>query len=277
MAIIRKERRTLSPFENFTQKATNMLTIWETIMRNLSGTDVANILKVNKSLRAALAQCFETNTRLRHEMDAAATTCAINRNRWKTVVRAKFMDTGLKEGEFIRKMCNIDNLCFYTTIIDYYDNRPEHKSINILWLNHQTNTANLLQISRPIKARIGQSLSVFPTLHEKRHLVRGSLLEINSSGAKIVSAPPIQQGPRETRRYVLSVEEMDGRPVCARYKLYEEEVSDGGDDTTSKISMTLLSKDGIPVEDILLHMSKRYGPIKHSASNEQVMECRNSC
>ncbi len=66
----------VSPFEQFLLKARNAPDIWENIMSDFSGLDVANCLRVCWNLRLAVKQCLETNSSLGIEMDRFFTMTA---------------------------------------------------------------------------------------------------------------------------------------------------------------------------------------------------------
>ncbi len=51
--------------------------IWENILSNVSGSDLANCLKVCKALRSMVIQCVESSSRFRHKVNCAATASAI--------------------------------------------------------------------------------------------------------------------------------------------------------------------------------------------------------
>ncbi len=65
------------PLNIFIAKSKNMLHIWENIICHLSGTDVARVLRVTTSVRAAIVQCLDMSTNLRSRVDLAVTSSAI--------------------------------------------------------------------------------------------------------------------------------------------------------------------------------------------------------
>ncbi len=58
---------------SFFERSANMTKVWELITSELSGLDVARCLKVCRGMRLAIAQCLQTNTKLRRKLDAEAT------------------------------------------------------------------------------------------------------------------------------------------------------------------------------------------------------------
>ncbi len=95
----------------------NMTNIWENVLGNLSGADVANCLKACKSLRAAVGQCLASNSRIREEMDVAATVSAIKSRRLHHTVQVQFKIRKIHDEEHVMygpepkdAFCDIDNI-----------------------------------------------------------------------------------------------------------------------------------------------------------------------
>ncbi len=68
-----------SSFESLLERTKNMPELWEILLLNISGSDLANCLRVCKTLRSIVKQCLRTNSKLRHKVDCAATSSAISK------------------------------------------------------------------------------------------------------------------------------------------------------------------------------------------------------
>ncbi len=91
----------LSPLAEFINKTALMPNVWDEIMSNLTARDAAICLRVNKSLRRAVASCLTWNSKLRHKMDVSATGIAIRKAFLKTEFELDFdrdREAGIKEG-----------------------------------------------------------------------------------------------------------------------------------------------------------------------------------
>ncbi len=82
-------RREQSPFEELLEKAANTPIIWETIMSNVSGADVANCLKVSKGLRHLIKQCMQENSIFCQQMHVAAAASALGKGWIRSKIRSE--------------------------------------------------------------------------------------------------------------------------------------------------------------------------------------------
>ncbi len=73
------QKKKSSTFQDFMERAANIMMIWEIILSNVSGTDVVNCLKVSKGLRFLVKQCILRNSMIRQKVDAAITVSALKK------------------------------------------------------------------------------------------------------------------------------------------------------------------------------------------------------
>ncbi len=235
-----------SPFEVFVLKATNIPRIWEIIMSYISGTDVANCLKVCKGLRFVIGQCLYFSSRFRQEMDIAATASAISKG-W---IKSKYkLELSSKLGKNVSKTM--------TYSIDrrwYYNGRRK------ICFKPQ-----LRKVSKPIQLPkvIGPIYNVFPTMDPKYVYVQCSrrlaLLELKKSIVKAIFDPEDDIG----------LEKIPQEPFCIQYRLFAKSEHDGN---RVIVIMRLVNSSRYAVKNVTLYHLEGNSNIDlpHVSSNEEV-------
>ncbi len=77
-------------FEHFSHRSENMFIVWEKIISNLSGADVANCLKVNKRLRIIVGQFLASSSKLHREIDLKATVQSLKKGKFQSTATVHF-------------------------------------------------------------------------------------------------------------------------------------------------------------------------------------------
>ncbi len=204
-----------SPFERFLVKAFNMLKIWEMIVSNMTAQDVANCLKVNHGFRMALGQCISSNTKLRQELDAAATVRALNRGTVKSTSVVQISHEN-KYG-FCNEVVSIDGTWFYLQ-----ESKDRTGTIRL-----DSKDKNVVHCYYSYKFMCGftHAFIVLPTRNPKQFFIRDinnyygdSLIEKQSRSVK-------QIAPSKEMKNIIDLGHLLGRnnltPHFAKYRLYE--------------------------------------------------------
>ncbi len=242
-------------------RTANMPSIWEEIISNLSGEDVAICLRVNRALRSAIGQCLLSSTRLREKTDAKAAACAfekgILRSRVQVQFRQKYRTGKREEGTFFA----LDNVWYYRQ-----NNQAKRFIVVRLSEDHERVLfRGSLRTSEGSEA-IEKAFRVFPTGNSNRYFVSDSLcvgeccfcfcghytnaklMEIGDQSAAFVPLP--ESSPHlelekcgDAHNQVLDESEVHGPPCCVRYRLYNPR-NEEAQGPSRRIIMSLLSSNG---------------------------------
>ncbi len=239
-------RREQSPFEELLEKAANTPIIWETIMSNISGADVANCLKVCKGLRHLIKQCMNENSRFCQQMHVAAAASALGKGwtRSKITHRIAFVPPN-----FLVSVFGLDDAWYNGTrkVIRKVD--PHGKVIN----------ATLPEDKEDY-------IYVFPTMDESRLFMelneRLILLEKDHHQYTLIPDGETAVG-QEKRPQGL---------CCIQYRLFALDGFKENNNVT--ILMRLLNNNGHKHKDVTLYqLEHRDGSnmyTQHQQSNEEV-------
>ncbi len=244
--------------------------IWEAIMRNISGLDVANCMKVSRAMRSVIGQCLDSSCRLRQEMNVAATVSAVKAGKMQSTVEVEFKRKKKPYYDYRgQAFYAIDNMWFYS--------QEDTCDIKVIALG-QNNEVVFKKSLRRIRRLLNDSITVYPCRDAKRYFVNNNgtsdLIKVKSRRAKLVSKTDsevytdwgclvLENGCGYLDKGCLEV------PCCVSYKLYQgvnEEADSRG------YFMMLLDPKGIRRDITLLH--KRvldfHSDVCHATSREQV-------
>ncbi len=190
------------PFKHFLTNAANMIIVWETIMLNLSGSDIANCLRVCRGLRWAIRQCLETNSRLRLRADQAAMASSLSKGWIQSKATIAFK--GLEEPPGYVS-CTLDG--------NFYN--PNRKTI--VKLDSYGKQNNI-----PLPAGIKGVFNVLPTMQED--LVMADLGKGKMALFKILPHEVKEIKYETCPEYAKDQENMQKEPSCCiKYRLFTSE------------------------------------------------------
>ncbi len=247
-------------FETFIERTANIPIIWEKIMLNLRGTDVANCMKVSRSLRKTMNQCLASNSKLRQKIHLAARKSAISRGKFKMELKVHF-EKGFGDAQ-TQRFFALDGVWYYT--------HGDRSSLDILKYYFEDDTSSF---TRSLRFQPHPLLWVEPTPDPERYFVRDELVEYDSARETFVHAKASETIAPDFEDILHSEEMIGGRPICSQYRLdMKKEITDEGELVSIGIHMHVLSPKGESIKSIMLHnydrVEHRY--VTHSSSNEQV-------
>ncbi len=245
-----------------------MSDIWENIMLNLPGTDVANCLKVCKGLRSAIRQCLETSSKFKHVMDVAATAAAIGKGRILSSSKCTFTD-----GRDYHLLCALDGIWYHRkhnqsscTRLDSAELQP----------NDSTNNPSVAKGNIRISSWYS-NIVIHPTLDPKMALVQGEscLSSVVGVNTLVLDTQPIKLVHDDFCKWLLPSEhqrveigQIGQRPRCIRHRLFLLKNIAG---ERPNLVMNILNgtKDN-SINDYVVISKPSSDKIMHLSSNEQV-------
>ncbi len=207
-----------------------MRKIGENVISHLSVKDIANCLKVCKSLRRALGESLKASTKMCLKINAAATVCAIAEGKIASKVKLQF-----------KRVRNFKRALWYSIgwdkfcVMDgaWYHRNEETGHVNVLKLGQKHEKIFFKKSLIVIGDGGGYNscLSVLPTPDAKTVIVQRNrtnysnyLVRTNSISAKLESSFGEKIIHNNGKVWEPVHNEMDHmyRPYCARYRLYQE-------------------------------------------------------
>ncbi len=271
-----------SPLESFVQKSANMPIIWEAVMHNLSETDVARCMKVCRALRSVLRQCLTSNSKMRKELDVAATVRALKVGYVQSTLQVSFEleKTWGPVGPYYTNHPNFDDSFFVLDNI-WFRKEGRTKWIDIFKLGPH---GEGVYFEEPLKTNSWLhdcNIKVCPTTNAKRVFIfqqgMRNLINVESESAAIVSTyrwggfeskwgrlGHVEQGETDYETFQVM------RPFFANHILCRGRNPENGKRT---IFLQLLDSEGEPgtVAKLceLTHDEEKY-EYYHATCNEQV-------
>ncbi len=266
--------------------------IWENIMGNLSALDVANCMKVHKSMRKAMNQSVESCSRLRQSLDIGATASAIARGHVKSYVRIELKrDREPRERAGARVLFGFDHI--FAIDNTWYHKQGETDRLDVLKLDpeHKIKYFKKSLLNRRIDNRYIWDPLVLPTQDAERSIIKfngsrnkyGVLIEQSPEDASVIAIAenPVTLRCGKVWKEVMNEREKSRNPHCARYRLYTYVQKDR--QNVLDIILTLLNDKGEPRKTTALCNLEFEGdsPIEdkhltrsiiHSPNHEQVRE-----
>ncbi len=261
------DREETLSFELFMQKSANMLHIWEKVVFNLTATDVARCLRVCKGLRHVTAQCLasKANQRWRKRINFEVMARAASRGETQQVFEVS-IERKWRDGQ--SDIFALDDTWFWMES----DNSSHVEVVKV----NPTHDRVSFRTDLPIGEH--PNLHFNPTLEVDRAVAdidwKYPLVHIRPRSEVFFQMLPQEIGPQsETEWMEICNEELsEGRPTCARYRLYSKE-ENSEDDYYSYVAITLLNKEGRKERSLLLHkfINLTNDEVVHSASNDEVI------
>ncbi len=223
------------------------------IISYLSATEVANCLKVNKGLRSAFGQCINLNSRLRQELNLAATVSALERRKPKSTAQVQLeCKKGRTKG---KRVVLFDGVLFYS----YRQDRFSYK--DTIECNSKGDIVFYKAFS---KTGAHYQSVVFPTRNPKRFFIK----HLDKFGLATMTLIEIEPGiVRTIGKYTQRAQvERFMKPYCVQHRLFFN---------YHKVYMELLNERAEPERKILLHDFEHdgnniSGRLIHLASMEEV-------
>ncbi len=234
--------RIASPFEAFLHKAANITRIWKTILSNVTGTDVANCLKVCRKLRFAIGQSLDSSSSFKQEMDIAASASAIS-NGW---IKSK---TNLRPEKISSQ--NPSKVIFFDLGRRWQPFDEREKPILI------GQQGKMLRIGFPKITNI--FVPKAPKYVYAQYQRRLVLLQLENTFTEDIFDEEAERG----------FEKIPQEPYCIRYRLL---AMDEHSEDRVTIMMKLLNSSGAEVKTISLYhlVGNSIMDLSHTASNEEV-------
>ncbi len=218
--------------------------VWETIMCNLSGEDMANCLRVSKGLRSVILDCMDRNVKFRHQMHAAATCSATKKSRAS------------------RSVSQIQ-ICGSIGALRAVDSILLSGGRTVLKTNRNGKTLEIPIAKSAEGSRPWMLLNVHPTLDKDSMYLEEecgcTLLDLSKSDVKTIPQP-VQADRREWNFF-------GSEPRCLRYRLFSERKVCG---EKQSVIMSLLDNSGKIRSEVLLGTIGGNATLRHAASNEEV-------
>ncbi len=262
-----------SPLEDFARRTANMPNVWEVIMSNMSATDVARCLKVCHALRFAIAQCLNSNTSLRRQMDIAASVSAISRSNLQSTTQCQFRhkyNTKQKE-DLIESYGDI-----YALDQTWYHQCRYTGTISIIRRSNEgTKTVTSFrrrQLHENLRYSRRSSFHVQPTMNPDKVFIKqeGEETALVDLALEKEESMPVKFDPALCWELELST------PACIRYRLVLDNINQRK--AQHPVVMVLAGDDGRLSKRVTLYRYQKnihFPPdVKHQASQEQVSNHR---
>ncbi len=258
-----------SAFELFMHRAANMPKIWENIMENVLGVDVACCMKTCKGLRAILAQCLCTSSRFQHDMNLAATASATAKGRLSS---KRVLLVNRRRKKDLTEVCAIDNVLYC---------RCEKDVDNISFLRMTNEIRSKRHLSFKFHSRrlrwYPTSFIIHPTKDAEQYFLQRLVdytderlhhLKVTANAIAEITPEPL------TQESCLKWEYRHSRPRFLRYRLFSF-MSPLKDETgiQMRVFVTLGNRNGAFDRSLVLYRlnsNEHHLEVKHMASNEEV-------
>ncbi len=209
--------------------------VWENILSNLSGSEVANCFRVSWDLRAAIGQCLGTKSRFRQRLDIAATRSAIRDSKILSRKLVRFSACKNNHNCILDRLCAIDNVWLN------YSRKNKQTYVCQQDLLGNTNDNGAIEYSFPQNE--SDSLHFLPTLDFSRLMyVTDCKMTSVEFGDKSAKTQIVHECPSNELYFAALNEYYLYYPYCATYRLYSEPVEKSLG--MIRINMCLLEPDG---------------------------------
>ncbi len=255
-----------STFEKFMKHTKNMPMIWENIMSQMPGEDVASCLKVCKELRSIISQCMATNITFRRQMHSAATSSGIRRGRFH--YKDDFLWKYRKEDVY-SLVCALDGLY-------YHHWRRYANSSSPFHLPSDGKLSKASKSTKSLKVWCRSSMVVHSTVRKRKIFFQDHNCQPNEEQSmnpvKLRSdyAEVIDNSETDSALNTKELLVRFSKPSCILYRVFVNEDQDKSEEANVSINLETSGKDDTK-EDITYKFKKvKDFHISHSPSNEQV-------
>ncbi len=251
----------------FFERTASMPLIWENILSNLSGSDVAHCLRSCKSFRSIIGSWMMFSKKFRNQMDSSAIVSAIEKRKIKYTEEIR-LDHKMDDAGLIY-LYAIDDLLF----------TRKRNSTDIEIVKSITGHCDGIAKNETLEMEQGDAdffepgpFAVYPTQDVERFFVRDmwGQCKLATKDALTISIFQRRSSPRSGELVdVRSQDEVYLKPYCPRYRLFQQEnfFCDHEYSIALLNSMGLVTKI-IPMKDPEFKVDWR---TRHLASNEQVI------